>query len=72
MVNHRGELERCCVSWDGDYRSALFETDLREYLDTKLKNGFCSKCLATGYSYYKHFAIARPELLAEAICESHS
>lgn len=62
-INHKADLERCCVSWNGAYRSSLFETDLRQYLDRKVKNEFCARCLATGYSYYKHFGVAIPELL---------
>lgn len=66
-LNHMAELERCCVSWNGAYRSSLFETDLRQYLDAKVKNEFCGRCLATGYSYYKHFRVAIPELLALSV-----
>jgi len=62
-INHKAELERCCVSWSDAYRSSLFETDLRQYLDAKVKNEFCDRCLATGYSYYKHFGVVIPELL---------
>ncbi|HET7038421.1 MAG TPA: radical SAM protein [Gemmatimonadales bacterium] len=65
-INHRAELERCCVSWSGGYRASLFETDLRRYLDDKLQSDFCGRCLASGYSYYKHFRVAIPELLALA------
>jgi MoaA/NifB/PqqE/SkfB family radical SAM enzyme len=62
-INHMAELERCYVSWNGAYRTSLFETDLRQYLDAKTKNEFCGRCLATGYSYYKHFKVAIPELI---------
>lgn len=66
-INHKAELERCCVSWNGAYRSSLFETDVRQYLDAKVKNAFCGRCLATGYSYYKHFGVAIPELLTLSV-----
>ena len=65
-LNHRAELERCCVSWTGGYQKSLFDTDLRNYLDGKLRSEFCDRCMSAGYSYYKHFAIVRPELLAES------
>jgi hypothetical protein len=65
-LNHRAELERCCVSWTSDSHVSLFEADLSKYLTGKLKSDFCTQCMASGYSYYKHFAIARPELMAHA------
>ncbi len=60
-INHRAELERCCVSWGGDCPSSLFDTDLRQYLERKLANEFCARCLSSGYSYYKHFGIMRAD-----------
>jgi MoaA/NifB/PqqE/SkfB family radical SAM enzyme len=62
-MNHRAELERCCVSWGSGRGSSLFDTDLRRYLEQKLANEFCARCLSSGYSYYKHFGIVRPETL---------
>ena len=65
-INHRAEVERCCVSWTNPSPISLFETDLKAHLDTKLHNDVCRQCLSVGYSYYKHFAIARPDLLDHA------
>jgi MoaA/NifB/PqqE/SkfB family radical SAM enzyme len=62
-MNHRAELERCCVSWGSGRGSSLFDTDLRQYLEQKLANEFCAQCLSSGYSYYKHFGIVRPETI---------
>jgi MoaA/NifB/PqqE/SkfB family radical SAM enzyme len=62
-MNHRAELERCCVSWGSGRGSSLFDTDLRQYLERKLANEFCARCLSSGYSYYKHFGIVRPETI---------
>lgn len=66
-INWMAELKRCCVSWDSGYRSSLCEADLRQYLDGKVKNEFCARCLTKGYSYYKHFSVAIPELLGLAV-----
>jgi MoaA/NifB/PqqE/SkfB family radical SAM enzyme len=62
-INHRAELERCCVSWGDGQCPSLFQTDLRQYLEQKLANEFCGRCLSSGYSYYKHFGIVRPEII---------
>lgn len=65
-VNHRAELERCCISWTNPSSRSLFDADLTTHLVTKLEDDVCRQCLSLGYSYYKHFAIARPDLLEHA------
>lgn len=65
-LNHRAELERCCVSWTSDGRLSVFDADPATYLRRKLKSDVCTRCMSSGYSYYKHFGIARPDLLAES------
>lgn len=69
-LNHRAELERCCVSWSGGVTRSLFEADLRGYLDHKVENDFCARCLSGGYSYYKHFGVLSPRWTAEASSSS--
>lgn len=64
-INHQAGLETCCVSWNHGYGMSIFDADIREYLDNKVKNDFCAKCLSSGYSHYKHFGVISPQLLSE-------
>jgi hypothetical protein len=66
-INHRAELDRCCVSWGSDARLSVLEADLREHLEQKTNSAVCRRCLASGYSYYKHFGIVQAELLRHRI-----
>jgi MoaA/NifB/PqqE/SkfB family radical SAM enzyme len=62
-INHRAELDRCCVSWGSDARVSVFDADLTRHLKQKTAGEFCQRCLASGYAHYKHFGVMRPELL---------
>jgi hypothetical protein len=61
--NHRAELDRCCVSWGSDAAISVFDAHLQKHLHLKTASAFCRRCLSSGYSYYKHFGIFRPDLL---------
>ena len=65
-INHKGELERCCVSWNQGLGRSILEADLRPYLERKVENDFCARCLASGFSQHKHYGVMVPALLAEA------
>jgi len=66
-VNPQAELEMCCVSWKHGYGASIFDADMRDYLENRVKNDFCAKCLASGYSHYKHFGVISPDLLFECL-----
>jgi uncharacterized Fe-S cluster-containing radical SAM superfamily protein len=68
-INHHAELDRCCVSWGSDRRVSVFEANLKEHLEQKTSSSFCARCLASGYSYYKHFGIVQPDLLQQRVSQ---
>jgi pyruvate-formate lyase-activating enzyme len=53
-INHKGELELCCCIWNQKPIISAFKADFADYLNNKLKNEFCKKCLRSGYSHYRH------------------
>jgi len=69
-LNHKAELEQCCVSWNSGYGLSVFDADIREYLDRKAENEFCGKCLSSGFSHYKHFGTMSPLMLSAALYPS--
>ena len=66
-LNHEAELVQCCMSWHQGNSLPLFEADIREYLNHRMENEFCIKCLSSGYCHYTHFGRNSPELLFTSV-----
>ena len=62
-INPESGIEMCCVSWNHKHGMSVFDADIHDYLNNKVENDFCAKCLASGYSHYKHFGVIIPQLL---------
>jgi hypothetical protein len=55
VLNYKAELVQCCMSRYRGIGISIFEADIENYLNHRIENEFCVRCLTSGFCYYTHF-----------------